>query len=104
MLALLRRSLNTWPARILFIVLVASFAVWGVGDVVRNLGNDGSAARVGSTRISPQAADQAFRQQIQQTAQQLGGPDQITPPMRMMIAEQATARLVAQAAIDQMAQ
>jgi peptidyl-prolyl cis-trans isomerase D len=103
MLAIFRRSLNTWPVRFLFLILIAAFAVWGVGDVVRNLGNDGSVARVGSTRISPQAVSNLYRQQLQQTAQSMGGADQVTPPMRMMIAEQATAQLVAQAAIDQMA-
>ena len=40
---------------------------------------------------------------MQQTAQQLGSTDQITAEMRMMIAEQAAARLVAQTATDQMA-
>ncbi|WP_284947047.1 peptidylprolyl isomerase [Acidisoma cladoniae] len=102
MLALFRRSLNTWPVRIFFFVLVAAFATWGVGDVVRNLGNDGSAARVGSARISPQEVTNLYRQQMQQTAQMMGGADQVSPATRMMIAEQATARLVAQAAIDQM--
>jgi peptidyl-prolyl cis-trans isomerase D len=104
MLALLRSSLNTWPVRILFMLLIAAFSVWGIGDVVRNLGaNDGSAAHVGGVAISPQDVDSAFRQQMQQTAQQLGSPDQVTPQMRMMIAEQAAAQLVAQTAIDQMA-
>ncbi len=104
MLALLRSSLNTWPVRILFMLLIAAFSVWGIGDVVRNLGaNDGSAAHVGGVAISPQDVDSAFRQQMQQTAQQLGSPDQITPQMRMLIAEQAAAQLVAQTATDLMA-
>jgi peptidyl-prolyl cis-trans isomerase D len=103
MLALFRRSLNTWPVRIFFFILVAAFATWGVGDVVRNLGNDGSAARVGGVQISPQEVSNLYRQQMQQNAQMMGGADQISPATRMMIAEQATARLVAQAAIDQMA-
>jgi peptidyl-prolyl cis-trans isomerase D len=104
MLALLRSSLNTWPVRIFFILLIAAFGVWGIGNVLPDiLGSDSSAARVGGVAISPQDVQTTFRQQMQQTAQQLGSPDQITPDMRMMIAEQAAARLVAQAATDQMA-
>jgi peptidyl-prolyl cis-trans isomerase D len=104
MLALLRGSLNTWPVRILFILLIAAFGVWGIGNVLPDiLGSDGSAAKVGGVAISPQDVQTAYRQQLQQSTQQLGGADQITPDMRMMIAEQAAARLVAQAAIDQMA-
>jgi peptidyl-prolyl cis-trans isomerase D len=104
MLALLRSSLNTWPVRIFFILLIAAFGLWGIGNVLPDiLGSDGSAARVGGVAISPQDVQSAFRQQMQQTAQQLGNPDQITAEMRMMLAEQAAARLVAQTATDQMA-
>lgn len=104
MLAVFRRSLNTWPVRILFILLIAAFGVWGIGDVIRNLGgNDGAAAHIDGVSISPQDVNSAYRQQLQQAAQQLGSPDQVTPQMRMMMAEQAAARLVAQTAIDKMA-
>lgn len=103
MLAVFRRSLNTWPVRILFVLLIAAFGVWGVGDVLRNLGNDGSAAKVDGQAISPQEVAGAYRQQLQQATQQMGGSDKITSQMRMMLAEQATARLVSQAAIDHMA-
>lgn len=103
MLAVFRRSLNTWPVRILFVLLIAAFGVWGVGDVLRNFGNDGSAAKVDGQAISPQEVAGAYRQQLQQATQQMGGPDKVSPEMRMMLAEQATARLVAQAAIDHMA-
>jgi peptidyl-prolyl cis-trans isomerase D len=103
-LALLRNSLNTWPVRILFILLIAAFGVWGIGNVLPDiLGGDGAAARVGGVAISPQDVQNAFRRQIQEAAQKLGSPDQITPEMRLMIAEQSAARLVAQTAIDQMA-
>ena len=104
MLALLRSSLNTWPVRIFFILLIAAFGLWGIGNVLPDiLGSDRSAAHVGGVAISPQDVQNAYRQQIQQTAQQLGSADQITPEMRMMIAEQSAARLVAQTATDQMA-
>ncbi len=104
MLARLRGSLNTWPVRILFLLLIVAFGAWGIGNVLPDiLGNDGSAAKVGGVAISAQDIQNAYRQQLQQTSQQLGSPDQITPEMRMMIAEQAAARLVAQTAIDQMA-
>lgn len=104
MLAVFRRSLNTWPVRIFFVLLVAAFGVWGVGDVLRNLGgNDGSAAHVDGTAISPQDVAGAYRQQLQQAVQQLGSPDKVTQQMRLMMAEQAAARLVAETAIDHMA-
>lgn len=104
MLAVFRRSLNTWPARILFVLLVGAFGVWGIGNVLPNiLGNDGAAAHVDGVAISPQQVMGAYRRQLQDAGQRLGGADHVTAQMRMMIAEQATATLVSQAAIDHMA-
>ena len=36
MISSLRGYLNTWAVRGLFLVLVAAFATWGVGDVIRD--------------------------------------------------------------------
>jgi len=47
MLSSFRKFAGTWPARILFLVLVAAFASWGVADVARNLvGGNGAVATV----------------------------------------------------------
>ena len=104
MLAIFRSSLNTWPVRIFFFLLVLAFGAWGISGALPNLFNDdGAAAHVDGVSISPQDVASAYRQQLQQTAQQLGSPDQVTSQMRLMIAEQAAARLVAQTAVDKMA-
>src|SRR6202012_3465670 len=67
MLALLRSSLNTWPVRIFFGLLIAAFGVWGIGNVLPDiLGSDNTAARVGGVSISPQDVQSAYRQQMQQ--------------------------------------
>jgi peptidyl-prolyl cis-trans isomerase D len=38
MITFMRRLASTWVAKALFILLVLSFAVWGIEDVVRNFG------------------------------------------------------------------
>ena len=40
----------------LFVLLVLSFAVWGIEDVVRNFGRDTAVARVGDQRIEAEEA------------------------------------------------
>ena len=40
MLTALRRLAGTWVAKILFALLVLSFAIWGIEDVVRNFLDD----------------------------------------------------------------
>lgn len=69
MLGLFRGFLNTWAARAFFFLLIASFVLWGVNDVVRNAGGPGSdAAVVGSERVTAQQLDDAYRNQLAQLA------------------------------------
>ena len=98
MLAAFRRSLNTVVVRLFFLLLVAAFVFWGVGDVIRNLGNDSAVAHVAGERIGPRAVDSAFRTQMAQVTQMFGG--HVTPTMRLAVAQQVVSRLVTQAALQ----
>ena len=101
MLALFRRFLGTWVARVFFVVLIGSFALWGVADVVRNLGgDDGSVAKVDGVRIEMADAQTAYRRQLAQVTRMFGGKIEPTPEIRRSVAEQAVAMLVSQTAID----
>jgi peptidyl-prolyl cis-trans isomerase D len=101
MLATLRRFLATWPARVFFLLLVGSFGLWGVADVVRNIGQDQSAvATVAGQKIDVTDLQDAYRRQLAQIQQMMGGSAP-TPDMRQAIAGQALDRLVTQAAISQ---
>ena len=100
MLATFRRSLNTWPARLFFMLLVASFGLWGVADVVRNLGRESSAASVGGRKIELPELQEAYRRELAQAQRTLGASDP-SPELRRMLAMQATEQLVTQIAIQQ---
>ena len=94
MLALFRRYLNTWVARAFFILLIASFGLWGVADVIRNLGSDdGSVANVGGIKIEVPEAQEAYRRQLAQVSRMFGGKIEPTPEIRRSVAEQAVAVL-----------
>ena len=47
MITFMRRLASTWVAKALFVLLVLSFAVWGIEDVVRKIGRDTAVATVG---------------------------------------------------------
>jgi peptidyl-prolyl cis-trans isomerase D len=99
MLAFFRRHLNSWGVRLLFLLLVAAFGMWGIADVVRNLGNDGSVADVDGHKIQPAELDQVYRRQLAQVTQMTGGQ----PPsaeMRRAVAQEALNQLVTQAAVS----
>ena len=100
MLTFVRRFLDTWVAKIFFIVLVASFGLWGVADVVRNFGNETSLAVVGSRKIELPEAQEAYRRQLAQVTRMFGTQIAPTPEIRRSVAGQAVERLITTAALD----
>lgn len=101
MLAVFRSFLNTWAAKAFFLLLVASFALWGVADVVRNPGNDRAVATVGERKIELPELQDAYRRQLQQVTRVMGGRAEPSPAIRQGVAAQALDRLIAQAALAQ---
>ncbi|MBU0723532.1 MAG: SurA N-terminal domain-containing protein [Alphaproteobacteria bacterium] len=80
MLQSIRTKTASWVVKILFILLVASFAVWGVEDIFRTGGREDTAIRVGEIKIPSQQVNQEFQRELSRIRQQLG---------QMITAEQA---------------
>jgi peptidyl-prolyl cis-trans isomerase D len=66
MLHQLRQSASSWVVKILFGILVASFAVWGIGDIFRGPGRDAVVAEVGDRAITGNELISEFQRQIEQ--------------------------------------
>jgi peptidyl-prolyl cis-trans isomerase D len=105
MLTSFRKFAGTWPARILFLVLVAAFASWGIADVVRNIGaGSGAVATVQGHDITPTAFMQDYDGALRRYSQQLPDPTQIPAELKQRIAMQTLEKLVTQQALaDQVA-
>jgi len=95
MITAFRRLAGTWFAKGLFILLVLSFAVWGIEDVVRNIGRDAAVARVGGQPIELAEAQDAARRETQRMQQQLGPRFEPTEAFRAAMARQAVEGLIA---------
>ena len=89
MLALFRRHLDSWVAKLFFALLVGVFVLWGVGDVIRNVGVDTSVATVGGVKIELPEVQDAYRRQLASVTRMFGGKIDPTPEMRKSIAGQA---------------
>ena len=63
MLEALRKSVSGILAKILIALLIVSFAVWGIGDMVRSYGRD-VVAQVGDRSISAGEFRQAYQIQV----------------------------------------
>ncbi|MEM9682520.1 MAG: SurA N-terminal domain-containing protein, partial [Pseudomonadota bacterium] len=86
MLQSLRKSVGSFVIKILFALLVLSFAVWGIGDTFFFGGNTNTVAEVGKREISVQALQDSFRNEMErlrrfnideEQARQLGVLDQV---------------------------
>ncbi len=66
MLDLLRKAVNTWIFRGLLLLIIASFAFWGMGDVYQGGGDQqGPVAEVAGNQIPPQALQSRFQREVQ---------------------------------------
>src|SRR3546814_13451232 len=64
MLQVLRKSASSIVIKVLFLLLVVSFAIWGIGDMFHFGGGSDTAAEVGDREISGTELSNAFRQEL----------------------------------------
>jgi peptidyl-prolyl cis-trans isomerase D len=99
MISTFRAYLGTWVVRAFFIVLVASFALWGIGDVLKLVGSATWIAKVGDHAIEPPELDQAYRREMAQVARMMPAGQDPTAEIKRAVARQALDRVVGQTAI-----
>jgi peptidyl-prolyl cis-trans isomerase D len=100
MLTALRRLAGTWVARILFVLLIVSFAVWGIEDMVRDFGRDRAVVRLaGGETIELEEAQNAVRRETQRLIRQLGPRFEADEAIRRAVAGQAIESLIADRAL-----
>ena len=73
MLQAMRSSSKSVVAVILFVVLIVTFAVWGIGDIFRNAPVDPVAATVADVKIHARQVRDVFNQEIERR-QRMGQP------------------------------
>jgi peptidyl-prolyl cis-trans isomerase D len=101
MLDALRRSSQTWVAKALLIVLVGSFAVWGVSSSLVT-GTNSSVITVGDVKVSPTDFRLAYERQVATMSQRFGMRLNAEQARAFGIENQVFAELVAGAALDQL--
>jgi peptidyl-prolyl cis-trans isomerase D len=71
MLDSLRKGATSWVAQIFIVLLVLSFAVWGISDIFRGFRSN-SVAQVGSTNVSIEDFARQYDFALRQVSQQMG--------------------------------
>lgn len=103
MLSALRNAAGTWVAKLLLILLVVSFAVWGISGSLINGFGDNSVVTAGNTSVSPIEYRLAYDRQIAVMSQQFGTRLTREQAKALGIEDQVLAQLVAGAVLDEQA-
>lgn len=105
MLTTIRNYSSSLVVKALFVILVLSFGVWGVADVVQPGGNQDWAAKVGSSEISRQRLEEEYREALRRLRAATGSDIDAQQARSLQLANSVLSRLVrhevlAQAASD----
>lgn len=100
MLTALRKQAKSWVVKTLLLLLVMSFAIWGIGDIFYGNPTEETVASVGSSDISGGELNDAFNRSLTNLQRQFGG--QLTREqaigigvLQQTLQEQISQRLVA---------
>jgi peptidyl-prolyl cis-trans isomerase D len=99
----LRKAAGTWVAKLLLLLLVLSFAVWGIsGSVMGGLGGN-NVVTVGGTEVSTTEYRLAYDRQLSILSQQFGARITREQATAFGIDDQVLAQLVSGAVLDEQA-
>ncbi|MGQ9367127.1 peptidyl-prolyl cis-trans isomerase [Azospirillum sp. A39] len=104
MLQFIRTFAGSWVVKILFVLLIASFAIWGIGDVFRNAGPSDTVAEVGPVEYGRGDLDREVRRQMDRLRPLFGGALTLEQAQQFGIVDQSVSTLVQRALYDLAAQ
>ncbi len=100
MLNSLRRHATGWVAKVLFGILVLSFAVWGIGDIFRVPTGGGTVADVAGTTITVQEVSREFDNRVARMQEQFGATFDRRAAASLGVMQQAVDASVARRLVD----
>jgi len=104
MLDTLRKGASSLVAKILFAILVISFAIWGIGDIFRGPGRQSVVAQVGDQKISGQMLLSAYNRYLEQLRPMFGGRLDSEQAKKLGFPQSVLQHMAEQAVFDQAAQ
>ncbi|MCM2453140.1 peptidylprolyl isomerase [Agrobacterium vitis] len=102
MLVILRKAAGTWVAKGLLLLLVSSFAIWGISSSIMSDTSD-KVIKVGSQSVNSNEFRLAYQRQISDLSRRFGTQLTSEQARSLGIESQVYQQLVAGAALDQLA-
>src|SRR5882672_8494515 len=104
MLIALRSKAANWVIKILFVLLVLSFGIWGIGDMLRQRVQAPNMAVVGDVKITGPQLQEEFDHQMRQYRQVFGENFNNEQAKQLGLVDRTLASLVARSLFDIYAQ
>ena len=107
MLRGIHKASSTWLGKVVLgsvmLILVFSFAIWGIGDIFRGGFGRNDVAKIGGSEITIERFRQYYNEQLQQAGRQIGRP--ITPDQAraLQLDKQFLGRLIAEVTLSEKA-
>lgn len=101
MITAFRRYLDTWVVRGFFMIMVAAFVLWGVGDVVRTVGTSTWVAKVDGRTIEGPAFQAEFQRAMAQASRDLPSGQEASAELRRKVGNDTLQQMITQLALDQ---
>ena len=96
MLNTIRKRAGSWVVKVLMLLLVASFAIWGIGDIFYGGGQNPTVATVGDAEIPANELAEAFNRAVNNLQRQLGPQFDREQAVQFGVMQQALQGLVDQ--------
>ncbi|MGH6921276.1 MAG: SurA N-terminal domain-containing protein, partial [Geminicoccaceae bacterium] len=100
MLNVLRKQAGSWVVKVLLMLLVVSFAIWGIGDVFYGGSQNPAVATVGESEISANELADAFNQSLRNLQQRVSTQISREQAIQLGLMQQALQDLIARRLID----
>src|SRR5690606_37024635 len=99
MLNTLRKGAKSWVAKGLFLLLILSFAAWGIGDYLQP-DPAGPVAEVGELEISGQELSRDFNRELERMRQRFGGNIDRGMALQLGLADQILGQAINRRLLD----
>lgn len=100
MLDSLRRHATGWVAKVLFAILILSFAVWGIGDIFLGPRDGGALAEVGGADVTTREVTNEFENRWREMQQQFGSNLDRRTAVSLGLLNQALDSVIARRLVD----
>jgi peptidyl-prolyl cis-trans isomerase D len=100
MLNALRKQAGSWVVKALLMLLVVSFAIWGIGDVFYGGSQNPAVAKVGESEISATELSEAFSRSLRNLQQRVGAQIDREQAIQLGVMQQALQDLIARRLVD----